>query len=176
MVTHVVDAVRSLVDEVLIVTDTEDNKKELSKIFDSSVKILLDEYNLKSPIVGASTGFKYAKGKYSLLLACDTPLVSAKVLALLLDRSEGYDAVIPKWPSGYIEPLQAVYNTWKAYEASLDAITHKELSMANIINRLKSVLYVSTIDLSRVDPKLYTFLNVNKQGDLVQIDKILKTT
>lgn len=174
MVTYVVDSVIPLVDEVLVITDTEDNRKELSRILDSSIGILLDEFNLKSPVVGALTGFKHAKGQRSLLLSCDTPLISRKVISLLLELSEDYDLVIPKWPTGYIEPLQAAYNTKKAYEASLEAITLKELRMSDIIARLKNVLYISTIALSKLDPKLNTFFNVNTPSDLEQIKTILK--
>lgn len=174
MITYVVDVVSPLADEVLVVTDTEGNGKELSKILNSSVKVLLDEYGLKSPAVGAMTGFKHAEGKYSLLLSCDTPLVSMKVLSVLMDLSEGYDAIIPKWPSGYIEPLQAAYDTRKAYETSLEAIANKELRMKSMITRLRKVLYISTIALSKIDPGLHTFLNINTPRDLTQVERILK--
>jgi len=154
MIAHIVDTVKPLVDEVLVITDTEGSKRELSKVLDSQVKFLLDEYELKSPVVGALTGFKHAETKISLLLACDIPLISAEVVSHLLELSEGYDAVIPRWPNGYIEPLQATYDTRKAYAASLKAVTKKELRMRDMICRLRNVLYPSTNDLAKLDPKL----------------------
>lgn len=175
LITYVVDAVKPIVDETLVITDTEGSRKELSKVLSSSVKILLDEYDLKSPVVGALTGFKYAEGKSSLLLACDIPMISAKVVSLLLKLSENYDAVIPRWPNGYIEPLQAVYNTEKGYTASLEAIAKEEFRMRDIIIRLGNVQYLSTNALSKLDPKLYTFLNVNTSQDLKKIENILKS-
>lgn len=176
MIAYVADSVRPLVDEILVVTDTEDNRKELSKALNPSVKIVLDEFELKSPVVGALTGFKHAEGQRSLLLSCDTPLISREVVSLLLELSDSYSLVIPKWPTGYIEPLQAAYDTKKAYEASLEAITHKELRMSDVIAKLKNVLYISTIALSRLDSRLNTFLNVNTRSDLEQIKTILKST
>ena len=176
MITYVIDAVRPLVDEVLVVTDSEGNKKELSKILCSDVKLILDECDLKSPIVGALAGFKHAEENYSLLLSSDSPLISAKVMSLLLDLSDDYDAVIPEWPGGYIEPLQAVYHTRKAFAAAFSAISNNELRMRSIISRLRNVLYVSTITISKIDPPLYTFLNVNIPQDLKQIEKILKAS
>ena len=62
MITYVIDAVRPLVNEILVVTDSEGNKKELSKILDSDVKLILDECDLKSPVVGALSGFKNTDG------------------------------------------------------------------------------------------------------------------
>lgn len=173
MIAYVVDAVKSVVDEVLVITDTEDNRRELSKVLDSSTKILLDEYKLRSPVVGALTGFRHAEGKNSILLACDIPLVSAKVVSLLLELSENYDAVIPRWPNGYIEPLQAAYNTAKTFAASREAVDEKELRMRDVISRLGNILYLSTDDLTKLDPKLCTFLNVNTLQDLGQIESIL---
>jgi len=174
MISHVVNSVLPLVDETLVITDTEDNRKELSKVLNQSIEILLDEFKLKSPVVGALTGFKHAKGQRSLLLSCDTPLISRKVISLLLELSDDYDLVIPKWPTGYIEPLQAAYNTNKAYEASLEAVTLKELKMSDVIGRLKNILYISTIALTKLDPRLNTFLNVNTRSDLEHIKTVLK--
>lgn len=175
MISYVVDAVKSLVDEVLVVTDIESSKKELSKILDSSVKLILDEYELKSPVVGALTGFKHAEGETSLLLPCDIPLISIKVVSLLLELSKDYDAVIPRWPNGYIEPIQAAYKTRKSYTASLEAITKKENRMHDIITRLENILYISTNELAKLDPKLSTFQNVNTFQNLKRIEKILKS-
>jgi len=175
MITYVVDSVAPFVDEVIVTTDKEDNRSELSKILDPSVKILLDEYEPKSPVIGSLTGFKNARGKHSILLACDTPLLSSEVTSLLLELSEDYDAVIPRWPNGYIEPLQATYDTRKAYEASLETVNHGELKMSAIIARLRRVLYLSTIALSKFDPKLNTFLNVNTPDELLRIERILRT-
>ncbi len=56
----------------------------------------------------------------------------------------------------------------------MEAITLKELRMSDIIARLKNVLYISTIALSKLDPKLNTFLNVNTPSDLERIKTILK--
>lgn len=175
MITYVVDAVKPLVNEVLVITGTEEIRKELSKILDSSVKFFLDQCDLKSPVVGALTGFEHARGNSSLLLACDIPLISRKVVSLLLELSEDYDAVIPRWPNGYIEPLQAAYNTKKAYVASLEALTKKEFRIRDAITRLVNVLYLSTNVLLKLDPKLHSFLNVNTPQDLRQIERILKS-
>ena len=173
MILYVIDSIKLLVDEVLVITDKEENMKEFSKIFDSSIKLFLDEYAVKSPVVGALTGFKHARGKYSILLACDTPLVSNKIISYLLTLSKGYDAVVPKWPNGYLEPLQAIYNTEKAYTASHKAITQNKFKMYDFIHDLQNLLYVSTNSLLQFDPKLYTFYNINTQSELKRIERII---
>ena len=176
LISYVVDRIGLIVDEIVVVVASEEQKRELSKLFSSPVRAVIDEYALKSPIVGALTGFKYALGEYSLLLPCDTPLISRNVVLLLLQLAFGLDAVIPKWPNNYIEPLQAVYKTKAAYESSLEALKEEKLRMRDIIMRLNKVLYVSTTILRNLDPKLHTFLNVNTPEDLKRIEEILKST
>lgn len=180
LINYLIDKVDLIVDEIIVVVASEHQKRELSKLFSSHVKgkhikIVIDEYALRSPIIGALTGFKYALGEYSLLLPCDTPLISRKVVLLLLQLASGLDAVIPKWPNNYIEPLQAVYNTKAAYEASLEVVKEKKMRMRDIIKRLNNFLYVSTTILRNLDPKLHTFLNVNTPEELKRIEEILKT-
>ena len=175
MITYVVDSVTPLVDEVLVIVDTDSARRELTQVLDPSVEIFLDEYDSKSPVIGSSTGFKHAKYPCSLLLACDTPLISIEVISLLLDLAENYTAVIPRWPNGYIEPLQAAYNVKKTSAASLEAIAEGALRMRDIVVRLQNILYLSTNAISKFDPKLHTFFNVNTPSDLARAERVLRT-
>jgi len=173
LISYIVDRIGLIVDEIIVVVAYEEQKRELSRLFSSPVRVVIDEYALGSPLVGALTGFKYALGEYSLLLPCDTPLISSKVVSLLFQLAFGLDAVIPKWPNNYVEPLQAVYKTKAAYEASLEAVKEEKLRMKDMFMRLNKVLYVSTTILRNLDPKLHTFLNVNTPEDLKRIEEIL---
>ncbi len=173
LVCYVVERVKSLVDEVIIVVSDRHNAEEYSLYFPST-RILTDEHNFKAAISGALTGFKNAKGEYSLLLPCDTPLISQRLLTLLLDLAPGNDAVIPRWPNGYIEPLQAIYRTREAYKASLESVEEGEFRMRSMVSRLRRVLYLSTLVVEELDPDLRTFQNVNTLKDLDRIKKLLK--
>lgn len=173
LVYYVVKSVTPLVDEVLIILGGKDKRSEYSHQFHST-RILLDEYDLKAPISGALTGFKNARGNYSILLPCDTPLVSQKVLSLLQSLVEGHDCVVPRWPSGYIEPLQAIYLTKTAYKAAHKSIEEEKNQFRDMISYLKKVLYLSTIVIKQLDPCLLTFNNINTLEDLESIKKYLR--
>jgi len=173
LISYVIHKVDHIVDEVLVVVASEEQKKALTNLLSSSVRIIIDEYALSSPIVGALTGFKYARGEYSVLLPCDTPLISRKVISLLFKLAYGLEAVIPKWPNNYIEPLQAVYQTKVAYVSSLKAVKRKQMRMKNMIMRMKKILYISTTIIHNLDPTFNTFLNINTPEDLKRIEKTL---
>jgi molybdopterin-guanine dinucleotide biosynthesis protein A len=174
LIRYVIDAVKPLVDEVLIVTRSPDKVATYARHF-PSLSILADEYASRGVLSGALTGFKNAVGEYSLLLPCDTPLISRRVLALFLDLAPGNDAVVPRWPNSYIEPLQAVYETQEAYNAARESIAAGEYRPRRLISRLNKVLYISTLVLTKLDPGLLTFHNVNTHHDLQRIKNRLKT-
>jgi molybdopterin-guanine dinucleotide biosynthesis protein A len=130
----------------------------------------------QSPLVGALTGFQVACGKYAVLLPCDTPLVSKDVVSLFFELCISRNAVVPRWPNGYIEPLQAVYCTRPAYEAAKNALSGGELNIQSMVNRLHGVRYVSSLVLQQMDPELRTFLNINTPLDLKRAETILKSS
>ena len=138
-----------------------------------NIKIIIDNEDSQSPLVGAISGFKCARGNYSLLLPCDNPLVSSKIVTFLFDISKNKDAVIPRWPNGYIEPLQAVYNTKKALLASEKAFKSGFRNMRSMINNLKQVRFVSTIVLQQIDKTHQSFFNINTLEDLKKAETFI---
>jgi molybdopterin-guanine dinucleotide biosynthesis protein A len=145
----------------------------LENILHNPIRIVIDEYSIRSPLVGALTGFKYALGKYSILLPNDTPLISTKVVSLLLQLVVGLEAVIPIWPNNYIEPLQAIYETETVYEAALQAFEEKKYRLKNMIMNLTKLMYVSTTILKIFNGTLNTFLNVNTLQDIKEVENQL---
>jgi len=170
LVSHVVDRISPVVDEVLVVVASEEQKRVLETFLHAPIRIVIDEYSMRSPIVGALTGFKYALGKYSILLPNDTPFISTKVVSLLLQLVVGLEAAIPIWPNNYIEPLQAVYKTEAVYESALQAFEEKKYRLKNMIMNLTKLLYVSTTILKKFNFTLNTFLNVNTALDLKEVE------
>jgi molybdopterin-guanine dinucleotide biosynthesis protein A len=60
------------------------------------------------PLAGVLTGLEAVPGRAGLFLAVDLPHVPVALLARLVERAEGWDAVVPLSPRGP-EPLCAVY-------------------------------------------------------------------
>jgi len=174
LVLHVIDRVSKVVDEVLVVVSSKDQKNKFEPILAEKANLVIDKDESQSPLVGAITGFESAKGEYSLLLPCDTPLISIQIVQFLLDMCANRRAAIPRWPSGYIEPLQAVYHTKSALTAAKTALRQGNMNMQSLIDNLRGVRYVSTMVLEQMEPKLLTFFNVNTPQDLKKADSLLK--
>ncbi|MEM2675300.1 MAG: molybdenum cofactor guanylyltransferase [Candidatus Bathyarchaeia archaeon] len=175
LIKYVLDAVDDVVEEAIIVGSSNEQAEAYSKALGSNVKVIVDRYEVRSPLVGALTGFNEAKGEYVLLLPCDTPLVSRDVLALLLELCINRNAAIPRWPNGYIEPLHAAYRTKPALDAAEKALTEGKLDLRSMIERLRGIRYISTLVLQQFDPELKMFLNINTPLDLKRAEQILKS-
>ena len=173
LILHVLDKVQKLTDEVLIVISSGSQVESFSRLFGDKAKIVIDNGVACSPLVGASAGFENALGDYSVLVPCDTPFLSAKILSLLFDICGGVDSVIPRWPNGYVEPLHAVYWTGSATHAAKTALSNGAMDMRSMISFLRRVRYVSTFVLKEIDPDLNTFFNINTRLDLRRAEQIL---
>ena len=174
LVRHVIDNVSSVVDEIFVVVSSEQQKQSFEPIIDQKANIIIDTSKLQSPLIGTITGFEVATGEYSLLVPCDAPLISTKIVQFLFDVSHKKKAVIPRWPSGYVEPLQAIYHTESAFQAVKTAINQKHLDMRSMINNLNNIRYVSTNVLKQLDPELLSFFNVNTPKDLQKAESAIK--
>ena len=173
LIKHVLDVLHGIVDETIIVVSSRVQAESFARVADLDTNIAVDGSNMQGPLAGALAGFEEAYGEYSLLLPCDTPFVSKSILSLLLDLRGNKNAVIPRWPNGYIEPLQAVYRTKPAIEAAKKALDKKKTDMHSMMDELHGVRYISTLILRQLDPKLKTFFNVNTPLDLKTADSML---
>ena len=171
LISFVIEKVKPFIDELLIVTKRT-SANAYSSLFPTT-RILVDEYSSQGALAGIATGLNHARGTYSYILPSDTPLLSTKVLALLRDSAHDHDAVIPRWPSGYLEPLQAIYQTQAAARAAFLSIQAENFRLRSMINHLDDVKYISTVTLAHYDPNLRTFYNINQVDDLHKIRHLL---
>ncbi|MEM2440647.1 MAG: molybdenum cofactor guanylyltransferase [Candidatus Bathyarchaeia archaeon] len=174
LIKYVLNAVNGTVNEKIVVVSSKTLAEALAKILGSSARIVVDKGGVQSPLIGALTGFSEAHGEYALLLACDTPLVSRDVLALILELCINRNAVIPRWPNGYVEPLQAAYHVKPALEAAEKALQEGRLDMRSMIEKLRGIRYISTLVLQQLDPALKTFFNINTPLDLKRAEQMLR--
>ena len=174
LLNHVVDAVKGLVDEVIVVTSSKERVDLYSKIVSSKVRFAVDVCESKGPLIGALTGFEAAEGKYSLLLPFDNPFVSRDVVSLLFELCIGKSAAVPRWTNSQIEPLHAVYQTKQALEAAKKALAENELDMQAMVSKMRGVRYISTLVIEQLDPDLRTFFNINTPLDLKKAMTMIK--
>lgn len=166
LIKHVMHTICDIVDEAIIVVSSKAQARNFAKVTGSDVRTVIDANNMQGPLIGALAGFERAYGEYSLLLPCDTPLVSRDILLLLLELRKNKNAVIPRWPNGYIEPLQAVYRTRPALEAAKKTSNAGKADMRSMVDELRTIRYISTLVLQQLDHELRTFFNINTPLDL----------
>ncbi len=171
LITHMVDVARKLSSEIMIVVSDESQEEKLREVV-PNIRIVVDPpSDTKCALVGALTAFEYTLTSHVLLLPVDTPLASTELLRMLMRMSPGHGAVVPSWPSGYIEPLHSVYLAEHAYFHGLKVMEKDLHKMRDLLDRLQSVLYVSTETLKQFDSDLSTFTNINTPKDLKGAEK-----
>ncbi|MHA2026209.1 MAG: molybdenum cofactor guanylyltransferase [Candidatus Thorarchaeota archaeon] len=171
LVAHMVDIAHRLSTEIMIVVSDESQEESIRNAV-PDIRIVVDPPSeTKSALAGALTAFEYTLTKHLLLLPVDAPLASTELLRMLLRMCEGHGAVVPSWPSGYIEPLHSVYLAEHAYYHGLKVIEEGKHKMRNLLDRLQSVLYVSTETLKQFDSELNTFKNFNTPKELKTAEK-----
>jgi molybdopterin-guanine dinucleotide biosynthesis protein A len=172
LILHVLDNITEVTEETIVVVGSQSQLNQYSKTLPSTTKIVSDTYKVQSPLAGALSGFQHVEGKYTLLLACDTPFISKNAVTILLNSCIGKDAAIPKWPNNYIEPLHAIYNTSSAFNAGEKALDNRRLNMASMIQNLKETHFVEVEAFKKADPELLTFYNINDLNDLKKAQKL----
>lgn len=173
LVLHVLDKMSGIVNETVVVVSSDSQKVAFERSLGQRVRVIIDKREENSPLIGALTGFESVHGRYSLLLPCDTPFVSRNITSLLLDLCINRNAAIPRWPNGYVEPLQAAYHTKSASIAARATLEQGKLDLRSMIASLRNVRYVSTMVLRQLDSELLTFFNVNDRRDLKRAESIL---
>jgi|Deesub1362B_J571_1020462.scaffolds.fasta_scaffold00110_25 molybdopterin-guanine dinucleotide biosynthesis protein A len=152
----------SFLDELRIALRRDQRIKE-----DLRVPLSFDS-GMMGPLEGMRSGLREMRSDYIFVTACDMPMIRRDAVEKLFSLSRGYDAVIPKWSSGYLEPLHGIYRKDAMLIASEDALKNGERRISSAILRLSKVLYFPAEDLPKE-----TFFNVNSEEDLRKLVKFL---
>jgi molybdopterin-guanine dinucleotide biosynthesis protein A len=168
------DLASLLTDEIVVVIGGEDPSNLFFGSLPPSTIILNDIEIGIGPIMGIYSGMKVLSSSHVVVLPCDSPLINIELMQYLIKKTINYDALIPKWPNGFIEPLHSIYKVASCLEAIKLTLEQGEKSLKKMINRLKKVKYVSTDELKVFDRDLRTFYNINSQDDLIKFqDKLV---
>jgi molybdenum cofactor guanylyltransferase len=166
LIQHVVDAVSPLVDEVVLVAESQERADVYADILGSHIKYVFDVNASKGSLGCALRGLEAATQKYALLVAGSAPYLSVEVLDLLFDLCPGRSAVVPRYPNAEAETLHAVYRVDAALQAAKDAVADGDLTLDGMLARMRGVRYVSTLVVQELDPDLKTFFRVRGEVDL----------
>lgn len=103
-VQYSIDALRPLVSEILIVTD--------NPLYDAfNCKRVSDITKNAGPIAGIYSGLQASSTGLNLILSCDIPLISPKILRKLIDSYDNSAEIIQIESNGKTMPLIALYKT-----------------------------------------------------------------
>jgi molybdenum cofactor guanylyltransferase len=157
IIERVLAALRPVVDDVLIVTNTP----ELYAFLE--LPMVADVYPNHGSLGGIYSGLEAAAGQAALTVACDMPFLRPEIVELVARRSGEGDVVIPR-VGDQLETLHAAYG-----KACLPHIEERLIS-----GRLKitgffpsvRVVEIAEEEIARFcDPRL-VFMNVNTPDEL----------
>lgn len=161
MLIHVLDTVKDIADEiVLVLRDQEQiNKyKTILRDIEVSIKIVTDEAKDQGPLVGILTGLSHVKSEYAQILPCDSPFISKSFVLKMFKIAEAkeFDAVVPIWDDGHIEPLHSIYKKDKV-NIGKNLIKKELYNVKSFIDNLN----VKYVDVEELDQSTMSFRNLN---------------
>jgi len=133
-------------------------------------KVIVDHIPGKAAIGGVYTGLVEAKDYLSVVVACDMPMISTKLVKYMIDSVGKYDAVAIKI-GDYIEPMHAIY-TKNCINIIKNMIDSDRLSLHNIFDKVNA-RFVMKEEIEQYDPEYLCTFNINTQDDMKKIEKIL---
>ena len=151
-----------------IVIVTADDINCFSKI--TSIEVITDIYLRKGPLSGPYTGLCSSHTITNIVVACDMPFLNTELLEHMTKILPSFDAIVPRWPNGQVEPLHAAYSI-----SCLSTMKkHLENNQLSIIHCLKKmhVLHLNKRGFSKFDPEFLSFFNINNQADIDLANKL----
>lgn len=97
-----IDALSPLVSEIIIVSDRTDYDR-------FGFKRIMDEVKDAGPVSGIYSGLKASTTTFNLVLSCDIPLITTKILRKLIEHADAKSEIIQIESNGKTMPLIALY-------------------------------------------------------------------
>jgi molybdopterin-guanine dinucleotide biosynthesis protein A len=159
IIERVIDVVRKVVDDVLIVTNTPD----LYRFLD--LPMVPDVFLDHGSLGGIYSGLAAASGEAAFTVACDMPFLRTAVARLVVERAGEADVVVPR-AGDQLQTLHAVYGKrcLPAMEARLSA---GRLKITGFFDEVR-VLEVPEAEVARHANPDIVFMNVNTPEELAR--------
>jgi molybdopterin-guanine dinucleotide biosynthesis protein A len=158
----IVDLFRELFAETLIVTNQSGMYSYLP------AKVYEDILPERGALGGLYTGLLCSTNPFGFVVGCDMPSLNASLISYLCEMRDGYDAVVPRTPDG-LQPLHAVYSK-NCLGPIQKLLKESGPRIFDFFGSVK-VRIVSAEELSSVDPRMESFVNVNTPEDLERVKR-----
>lgn len=147
---------REICQEVLLVTTPQHDLTSLP------ARVVHDVLPGKNSLGGLYAGLAQSNQPVNFVCACDMPLLLPALVRDLINKREGFDAVVPH-AHDRLQPLCAVYT--KACLPFIEQqLQRNELRMTAWLAQAR-VRLVPEAELRSIDPTLQSFFNVNTEED-----------
>jgi molybdopterin-guanine dinucleotide biosynthesis protein A len=169
----VLEALRQVCDEVLVVTSTEGLVHQRDAMGDAmgDARLIADHTPGRGPLGGLYTGLGAASADMVLLVGCDTPFLQPALLKRVVQTGAGRDAGVPRL-EGIPQTLQATYAR-RCLPTIERLLAHGRPGLRDLL-LLTDVAYLDTDEIIKTDPDLLSFFNVNSEADLERAKRLLE--
>ena len=156
MIEHVLSEARCVTTQITIIA----NDPRYARL---GLPVVADSNRGIGPLEAIRTALVESVEPLALLLACDLPFVTGDLLAFLIDRMAGYEAVAPMSSDSKLQPLCAVYSI-HALDRVTELVEAGERRPRVLFKRLRSRI-VDFDELGHLGGAERFFLNVNTPDD-----------
>ncbi|MDD5287625.1 MAG: molybdenum cofactor guanylyltransferase [Dehalococcoidales bacterium] len=160
VIERVINRLKPITNRLILVTDK--GNKSFSSI--KSVEIVTDIHPEKGPLGGIYTGLCNSRTIANIVVACDMPFLNASLLEHMSKLLPSFDAIVPRWPGGKIEPLHAVYSI-SCLPTMKKQLENEQLSIFACLKKMH-VLHLNKRGFSEFDAGFLSFFNINTQADI----------
>ncbi|MBC7075768.1 MAG: molybdenum cofactor guanylyltransferase [Syntrophomonadaceae bacterium] len=127
------------------------------------IKIYPDVYPGLGPISGIHSGLYHSNTDGIFVIGCDMPFVNMELVQLMLEKLEGYDAVVPEIDS-FLQPISAVYRK-TCLPVFTECLENKRLKLTMVFNELNTLI-LDEKDIKQFGDAKEIFFNINDLEDL----------
>jgi molybdopterin-guanine dinucleotide biosynthesis protein A len=166
LIDRVIERLEPVTNRFLIVTSREHSEFPTG----GDIEILTDIYPDRGPLGGIYTGLLASQSSCSIAVACDMPFLNNGLLSHMIDLSHGFDAVVPRWQNGMLEPLHAVYAK-SCLDTMKKRLENDQLGIYRFLDEI-NVRYIEEEECKQFDPDLLSFFNINHEADLKRATKL----
>jgi molybdopterin-guanine dinucleotide biosynthesis protein A len=174
LVCWVIERLQYVVDEVIVVVGSENNKSKYLAAIPENVKIVADCYQEKSPLIGLITGLIASKGEYAVVCACDMPFIKPEVIEKMFQVSKGYNGILLLKPVGWIEPMPSIYHVSNCLRYAEVLRELGEMRIRKVLETMHNTVQMETEEMRCLDPNLLSFIDLDTVASINDAKKIIQ--
>ena len=153
---HIIDAVLPITSTIQFITNSSDYDYLR---YDTIKDVILD----KGPIGGIYTALVHSNAELNLILSCDIPLISTKIVQELIEKHHSSFAVSLFAETNRVHPLLGIYSK-KVLPILKKSIESNELKMMHFISNVKhQLIWIE-------DENQYQIQNINSLLELEELN------